>query len=497
VPIGLQFGVNPGSINGNFTEPGSGLRVESGQTLALIGGPLRLSGASEAQQNISSGFNKASPAELRADEGQIILGSVGDNEFVKLSTPSSALNGSIDFTEVHQFQDIQLQNGLRIGGRDFKKIDLQGRQIFLNQGVRLGEPAYLDTQNQGMISISAAERLQLLDSFIFSQTIGPAKGGDILIQSPQVILDNNSVISVSSDNPYDFSDLGSAGNITILSDQISLNHESGIQANSATIAPAGNIQISTKDLNLNQGASITSDSQSGQGGNLNLTVQNALILRNGSNISTSSTTTGNGGNIRINAGIIGAIPTEDSNINTTAESGNGGAINISTQGLLGIYPNLNGNAPNSSDITAKSQSGVDGIVNTNIFTTNTVVSFTQPPIQLNQKLVKVSCFSNQQGKGDRFVNSGQGGLPTHPSQIADQAMVWQDLRPIHASQSGTQQVLLESRVDSTRSNLPTPLVEAQGWIFETDGSVNLVSEPTVAEPSNLQADRQPCLVPTS
>ncbi|MDY6902028.1 MAG: filamentous hemagglutinin N-terminal domain-containing protein, partial [Cyanobacteriota bacterium] len=78
VPLGLQFGSNPGDIinrsqaspNGdvNFLSRPVGLRVEDGNTLALVGGNIALENGN-----------------LTAREGRIELGSVAGNSFVNLS----------------------------------------------------------------------------------------------------------------------------------------------------------------------------------------------------------------------------------------------------------------------------------------------------------------------------------------------------------------------------------------------------------------------------
>ncbi|GAA6617391.1 hypothetical protein NUACC26_032010 [Scytonema sp. NUACC26] len=80
VPIGLQFGNNPGSIhsqslstvdqNGNPSQYGRvvGLQVQPGKTIALVGGDVTLD-----------------DSLLRAEEGRIELGSVGSISLVSLA----------------------------------------------------------------------------------------------------------------------------------------------------------------------------------------------------------------------------------------------------------------------------------------------------------------------------------------------------------------------------------------------------------------------------
>jgi filamentous hemagglutinin family protein len=439
VPVGLQFGTAPAPIAGNFTEPDSGLTVEEGQTIALVGGDINIQGSGRPQDSNPPSF-------LFAPKGRVEIGSVGEDEAVGIKGISSASGRVLDFSGVQKFQDILIGNGFLVLG-DIG-VSLYGRQVQID-GSQVGGFSFLDVGDSS-VTIRASEKLDLVNSNIYSTTFSSAPGGTIDIQAKVLRLSAASSIDADTFDSVETNPMpGQAGNILIEAGQVVLTDNSFISSRAFTAEPsqAGNLSIAT----------------------------DALILRNQSNISTSSVTTGNGGNIAINAGIIAAVPSEDSNISTDANQGDGGRIAITTQGLFGIYPNTE-NFPSSSDITARSQFGVNGTVDANILTTNSVVNFATLPVALNQKILETACFGNRRSDRDSFIFSGRGGLPATPSDPAQSSAVWQDLRPTPSQSAQEKDGDRQPSNPSPQSTLPSaPIVEAQGWVLGPHGSVRLVA----------------------
>ncbi|PAX51442.1 S-layer family protein [Brunnivagina elsteri] len=101
------------------------------------------------------------------------------------------------------------------------------------------------------------------------------------------------------------------------------------------------INVNTGSIRLDNKSAIASLTNSGNGGNIFLDINDFLVLRNSSNISTTAGLQqfgGDGGNITINIPFIIAAPGENSNIAANAFTGKGGQINITTQGIFGIEP---------------------------------------------------------------------------------------------------------------------------------------------------------------
>ncbi len=441
VPVGLQFGTAPAPILGNFTEPGSGLTVNEGQTLAFVGGGINLQGSGRSE-------NLDSPSFLFAPKGRIKIGSVGTNETVGIKGFSDLGDVALDFSGVQRLQDISISNGLLVLG-DIG-ISLYGRQIQIDRSQLSG---FSFPGGEGSSITIRASELDLFNSSISSATLSSAPGGTIDIQAKVIRLSAESSVDADTFDGFEPNPTpGQAGNVLIKAEQVVLTDKSSISSRAFTAAPS-------------------------QAGNLSITTD-ALILRNQSKISTSSIFSGNGGDIAINAGIIAAVPSEDSNISTDANQGNGGKITITTQGLFGIYPNTQ-NFPNSSDITARSRFGVNGTVDTNILSTNPVVNFTVLPAALGQKILETACFGNRRSDRDSFIFSGRGGLPATPSDPAQSSAPWQDLRPTPSQSPQEEDGDRRLSNPSPQSTLPpASIVEAQDWVFGPNGSVRLVANAT-------------------
>jgi filamentous hemagglutinin family protein len=504
VPIGLQFGASPGPIEGQFTEPDSvPLLTSAGQTLALVGGEINLQGH---PLNPSNRFDR--PSTLAAFDGRLEIAGVGAGTTVGLISPNRDRSWALDLFRVQNFNNIAIGNGLVLGG-GFSDIFIYGKQIRLTDRVQVSGPVDPDL-NRGLVSITASEILELKNNVNISPvTFNSTARGDIRINAEILRLMNSRIDTTTF--AEDDNSSGQAGKITVQSEQIFIEDNSFISTTSSSSALAGNIKITTNDLILdgnarisssarqkggagtidifarstvlNNGSSIQAASTSGMGGNINLSVSDSLLLRNQSNIFTSSTTTGNGGNIAILAGLIAAVPEENSNISTDAVFGNGGNIKITTQGLFGIFPNT-ANFPNSSDITARSEFGINGTIDTSIVSTTPVTDLASLPTVLGQKILKTECFGTRSG-GDRdsFIYSGRGGLPNTPSDPSQNIAIWQDFRTVPSliSQGNDRHTSVPSKTSQSITTAP-PIIEAQGFSFKPDGSVVLVAAQSTSPP---------------
>ncbi|MDY6898332.1 MAG: hypothetical protein SWZ49_09680, partial [Cyanobacteriota bacterium] len=224
-------------------------------------------------------------------------------------------------------------------------------------------------------------------------------------------------------------------------------------------------------------SSITAQSVSGEGGNINLTIADLLLLRNNSTISTRAGTEnsggGNGGNITINGGLVVAVPNENSDINANAFQGNGGNILINTPGIFGIQ--FREQTTSQSDITASSEFGIDGNFNLNLQELDITSGLIELPENLTDAADRISagCPTDEEA---RFVTSGRGGIPQNPRQTLQNEIVLQDLRNTTSSTPSTL---------STPSS-PSKIKEATGWIVNKDGEVELIADNIHGEHVDLQ-----------
>jgi large exoprotein involved in heme utilization and adhesion len=129
---------------------------------------------------------------------------------------------------------------------------------------------------------------------------------------------------------------GNGGDIFVNSRTLNIQDSAKIAVNSQGTGSGGNIEIQAGNLTLNSQALISAETFSSQGGNIKLGLQDILLLRRGSQISTNAGTQGaggNGGNITINdpgnpRGFVVAASRENNDITANAFSGSGGRVTI-------------------------------------------------------------------------------------------------------------------------------------------------------------------------
>jgi filamentous hemagglutinin family protein len=270
---------------------------------------------------------------------------------------------------------------------------------------------------------------------------------------------------------------------------------SGIFTLAEGTGAAGDIRLQSPNLLLAQQALISAETASTQGGNISLQVRDELLLEGNSRISTTAGTQqagGNGGNIYINAQFIVATPNENNDITANAFTGSGGEVRVTVQSLFGLTSRdrsalqdlLEPDDPldpvrlPSSDITAISQA------NPNL---NGRVVFNTPDVDPAQGLVELPSnvidASNliAQGCGaantaqelGEFVITGRGGLPPSPLETLDREHVsssWVRLP------DATDHATSTSEIAVATTGSPA-LTEAQSWVVKADGTVQLLALP--------------------
>jgi large exoprotein involved in heme utilization and adhesion len=260
--------------------------------------------------------------------------------------------------------------------------------------------------------------------------------------------------------------------------------------NTASVAlGAGNLQITAQSIRLDNEGELTAATASGDGGNITLLVQDLLLLRRNSEISTSAgiaAAGGDGGNITIDTPFIVAVPKENSDITANAFEGAGGLIQITAQQVFGLERREQ--LTPLSDITAFSQQNpeLNGIVEINTPDVDPSRGLVNLPAEVVDAsgLVASGCGAPQRQGQSEFIVTGRGGLPSNPSDTLSSDTVWSDLRPqTRQAQNFT------SSEQATQQTLPTTgqLVEAQGWVINNKGEVVLTAQaPTVTPHSHWQ-----------
>lgn len=343
------------------------------------------------------------------------------------------------------------------GAGDAGDLRIETQVLTVRNGAEIGVRA-TSTGVAGNLTL-IADTIELNNQGTISAVKVSGTGGNIELNARKVNL-NNSIINAS------VSGEGVGGNIKITaSESVQVINGTNLSVSSFGPGNAGNIEINSDSLKLDRGT-MTATSLFGEGGDINLTVENQLALLNNSTISTRAGTEntggGNGGNINIKTGVVALL--QNSNINANAFDGNGGSIQITTQGLFV--------APNSA-ITASSTRGIDGLVSIISPDINPSSAIVELPMNLNDsgKQITTGCAAD---RGNKFVITGQGGLPANPTQPLENQSAWQDWRFLDKVETrfATSAPEKLSEIEGRK----TPLVEATSWQINRSGEVELVAQ---------------------
>ncbi len=300
VPVGLQFGSQPGSITSQAVRR---LRVGTGSALAFMGGEINLDGSFLFTQN-----------------GQVKLGAVGADTTVALNVNGSSLGFKLP--ENVGRAPINLTNGRIAATGENSAIELFGGKIALN-----GTLSYLFSFNGGSIVVDATQLNLDNDSSIVSATSGAARGGDIQVQaSDAVTLASSSSIFSASD------DAGAGGDVTINAGKITITGDGtpenivGISTSSNGKGNGGNLTLNTTEsVNINGGFIQAYNNGAGNGGNLTVRATDAVNITDNGSLGLFSDGSGSTGNIQIETGTL-RVQNNLSGRGVTALASDGGSV---------------------------------------------------------------------------------------------------------------------------------------------------------------------------
>jgi len=528
VPVGLQFGSNPGAIQVNQAT----LRVSDGRTLALVGGDVSIA-----------------ESTLRSPAGRIELGSVDSNQAVTLQAAGNGL--ALTYPAAQAFRDIQIsQNSLLTTSstNGNGSVQIQSRRLTMTGGSAVLTPTATGSQPGGSLIVNAIESVDLSgisrgiptgffanangtgtppnltintpqltvrdSAAIRAQTVGAGSGGNLTLNVNQLVVEG-AQISVSTFGS------GDAGTLTVnAAEQVFLSGNvpevtglaAGLfgQSNGATATRAaatgagGGVQVNTPKLIVRDGARVSVNSEgTGVAGNLTVNAPFILLdnqggltattlggqgniflnsqdlrLRRNSLISTNARGPATGGNIQINTDTLVAL--ENSDITANAEDSFGGRVTISAQAIFGTQFRLQ-QTP-ESDITATSRlgplfSGQVTIQTPDIDPSRGLLQL-QTTVVDPSRLVVQTCGTNAPKAGGEFIITGRGGLPASPQDSLSDETVLVDLGsslPDRGSHGTVGSPAIVVRPDDTAIPVRS-LAQAQGWVVNGDGKVVLLAQ---------------------
>ncbi|MEH2464392.1 two-partner secretion domain-containing protein [Nostoc sp.] len=377
----------------------------------------------------------------------------------------------------------------------------------------LNELTPANTGKAGNLTVNASESVELIGtspngsrlSGLFSGTEGPGDGGNLTLTTGQLIIKDGAAITVSSQARKNVIYIGDPNNL----------------------GKAGDLNITARSILLDNKGKLTSETESGRGGNITLQVRDLLLMRRESKITTNAGTTGlggDGGNITIKApnGFLVATPLGNSDITANAFSGSGGKITITAKNIFGFVPRTRAEVekldptgeknPNNlltNDITAFSQQNpsLNGTVQINSPDADPSRGLVELPVNLvdASKQIVADCNSGAKIARSSFIRTGRGGLIADPTQplIADDAVLadWITLSPEsqnHADGFQKRAVVQAQRNTEKKSqkvnsvNESIQIVEAQGWVIDANGNVVLVAQVPTATPHNSWLNTASC-----
>jgi filamentous hemagglutinin family protein len=377
--------------------------------------------------------------------------------------------------------NLQVTNGAVVSARTISKGNAGNITLKANtvEAIRGGQilAATQGSGNAGNINLDISNSITLSgnDPTFFERAEQLARNGDFV---NNVSPDSGLFANTTEEST------GNGGNVTLKTGQLNVSDGAELAVSSQGSGNAGDFQIQADSISLeNQGKLTAAIASSGQGGgNIILQDLDLLLLRGNSEISTNAQGTSNGGDIKINTDLL--TGTENSRIIAKAVEGRGGIIRITTQGLF-LSPD--------SIIDASSERGINGIVEIN----RPDVDPSADVVVLPAQIINVSGLVAQgcpAGGGNlargtsEFVVTGRGGLPPTPAEATRSDTTLADLgTPVQREKNRLRAAI---PINSTTTN-SAPLVEAQGWVINSQGEVILT-----ANVPNVTPDI-PWLTPTS
>jgi len=374
---------------------GEGPGAQSGSLENNFIVPSQISTTAESNATGKSGNIDISANEVSIDEG-----------FITSSTFSSENAANINVSA----NNLLLTNG----GQIRASTNGSGNAGNINLGSKQSPLYQLNLINEGQISVS---------------TFGQGDAGNLSVFSNNIEFDggdNGILTGLFAQVGQDAT--GEGGNINLGSeqsplDQLNLINGGQISASTSGQGEPGNINIQADSISLNNGGRIDTATQSetGDGANINLQVADNITLKNNSFISARAFGNADGGNLTIDTNFIIAFPNETpgngSDIIASAVEGDGGNIDITAESLLGIQEGMAIEGNQTNDIDASSEFSLDGTVTINTPDINLIQEVTELPnniVEPEQTTAQACQVDRESAAKNRLNIVGKGGIPPTP-----------------------------------------------------------------------------------
>jgi len=498
------------SANTSGTGDAGDLMITTSQLLVRDGAQVG-AGSFSSGKGGNLTVNASDSVQLIGDGGQFPTGlfaqaeGQGDAGDLKITTEQLLVSGGA-----------RVSASARTG--DAGDLTITTSQLLIRDGAQVSAGT-VGSGNGGSLTVNASESVQVIDrSLLTAQTDSSGNAGDLTITTSELLIRDGAEVGASTFGS------GKGGNLIInVSDSVQLSSAGGIYVDATAGGTAGSLTVKTGLLSVQDGSRVTVSSPEGQAGdlsiaanslfldrgritaetaksgaeggaNINLKVSDLWLMRNESLISATAFDTANGGNINIDTQFLVALPPEGPNgsdIIANADRGNGGRINITTQGIFGIEfrPEL---TPDN-DITASSDFGIDGEVAINQPGVDPRQGLTNLPTDVVDATRQIDNRCTPAGdQKSSFIVTGRGGLPPSPTDPLIGEAVIADWVTLDSEEENTNIEVPKANLINSTNTAPKQLVEAQSWVYGSDGQVILVAEAPTATPQSYWQQLPSC-----
>ena len=317
---------------------------------------------------------------------------IGDGEGGAIAISAA---DSIELSNLSLIQANVVEGSTGNGGN----INIQTEQLNLSDGSQISASTS-GSGNAGNVTIDATESVTLSGvnevsrGGIFANAlINDGKGGNVNLTTGELTIADGAIITAGNFSSFGVEGGGAApgtgepGNITIAAESLRLSGEGRIEA-------------------------IT-QAKTGQGANIDLQIADTIFLTGDSFISAEARGNANGGNLNIDTDFIVAFD-GNNDIIASAERGTGGNINITVESLLGIKERFL--SPTSNDINASSEFGIDGNVSIGVLDLNSfegVTELSTTVVEVEETVAQI-CDANRLTAQNSLVVKGKGGISPNP-----------------------------------------------------------------------------------
>ena len=427
----------------------------------------------------SSSFSLRDRAQLQAST--LGLGNAGNVTVLARDAVSLAGNAAIFSTLGSTTAPI-----IKVDFDDSKRptVTIEPRKQTINLNA-LGNSGSINIIS-GLLSITNGARLT-------TSTFGKGNAGSINLKTQNAVFSSNDISGLPSGvfSAVEKNAVGNAGTIGITTNELTLKSGAQLVASSFGEGNAGAITIQATDKFLVNGINsnglptgVFAESRTGQGGDIQLNIENLLMLRYQGLISATSGVAGSNGldgNISINTKFLVAVPSENSDIIANGFGRTPGSnIQVNAQGIFGTQ-------------FRKQQTLESDIVATGKVTLNT------PDVDPNQGLTELpttpvdtklaqGCYSPGYAQ-NRFVITGRGGLPPNPKDILTPDPVqidWVSLKPRNNNRS------LPPVTSKSTTSTPKRIVEATGAVLNAKGQIVLSANSSTPTPHTSRQNPIQC-----